>query len=288
VRDWECTFAGCDHAPAPPFRFLKNETGGTTAKIAAQDAKGHTYSVKFGAKVVPESFASRFVAALGYTVEPSYYVGPGRIEGVPRIHLVSSYVKRDGSFARARFQLRDLRELEFVKNSAWSLVDNPFTGSHQLAGLRTLLMLLSNWDIKDVRNGQESANTAVFRSSAGGRPELLYSFFDWGDTLGRWGGLMHRTRSDCSGFALETPEFIQGVRHGHVEWGYSGKRTADTTRGITVEDLRWVSPYLARITDTEIRTGLKASGATDRQTACWAGALEDRMRQIETVARSGR
>jgi hypothetical protein len=58
--------------------------------------------------------------------------------------------------------------------------------------------------------------------------------------------------------------------------------------GITIADLRWLAPYIERITDEEIRAGLKASGATDRQTACWAGGLEDRMRQVEAVARLGR
>ena len=99
---------------------------------------------------------------------------------------------------------------------------------------------------------------------------------------------MDRTRSDCSGFSLETPDFIKGVRGNVVEWGYIGKRTRDVTENITVDDLRWLAPFLERITPAEIRSGLKASGATDRQTACWAGALENRMRQIEAVARTGR
>ncbi len=286
-QDWACTFAGCDHAPAPPFRFLKTESGGSTAKISIKDANGRTFSVKFGGKVIPECFASRFVPAVGYTVEPSYFVGPGRIEGVPKLHLVDSFVKPDGTFARARFQLRDPRELEFRKDEAWSLVDNPFRGTPQLAGLRVVLILLSNWDIKDSRRGQDIANTAVFLSPNAGHPELLYSFFDWGSTLGRWGGIMNRTRSDCSGFALQTPAFITGVRNGVVQWGYTSKRT-DITQGITVADLRWLAPYLGAINAAEIRRGLKASGATDRQAVCWDGSLEDRIRQIQTVARLGR
>jgi hypothetical protein len=48
-----------------------------------------------------ECFGSRLLPAVGYTVEPSYFVGPGKIEGIPRLHLVSDFVKRDGSFARA-------------------------------------------------------------------------------------------------------------------------------------------------------------------------------------------
>jgi hypothetical protein len=287
-QDWECTFSGCDHAPAPPFRFVKADAGGTSAKVTIKDGHGRTYSVKFGGKVIAESFGSRFLPAVGYTVEPSYFVGPGRIEGIPRLHLVSDFVKRDGSFARARFQLRDSKELAFLPNHAWSLADNPFRGSPQLAGLRVVLMLLSNWDIKDARNGQTASNTGVFRSSDASRPELLYSFFDWGSTLGRWGGLVGRTRSDCSGFHYQTPEFITGVSGGVVRWGYQSKRTQDVTKGITVADLRWLAPYLNAIKPAEIRIGLKASGATDRQAACWEQALTERIHQIDTVVRTGR
>ncbi|HUB80487.1 MAG TPA: hypothetical protein VMB03_16900 [Bryobacteraceae bacterium] len=287
-QDWTCTFAGCDKAPVPPFRFIKADKGGTTAKVTIKDGKGRTYSVKFGGKVITECFGSRFLPAAGYTVEPSYLVGPGKIEGIPRLHLVTDFVKRDGRFERARFQLRDSRELTFLPNHAWSLADNPFRGSSQLAGLRVVLMLLSNWDIKDARDGQMASNTGVFRSPDPSRPELLYSFFDWGSTLGRWGGLMGRTRADCSGFFYQTPDFITGVDHGVVKWGYKSKRTKDVTKGITVADLRWLAPYLDAITPAQMRIGLKASGATDRQAACWEGALSGRIHQIDTVARTGK
>jgi hypothetical protein len=286
VQDWACGFAGCDHAPAAPFYFVKEDREGTTPKVSGKDARGRFWSVKFGSKAVPECFGSRFVAAMGYVVETSYYIESGRLEGATRLDRARRIVKPDGSFACARFQLRDEAALQFLKDHAWSLADNPFRGSHEFAGLRVLMMLLSNWDAKDSRNGQDEANTGVFRSAGSdGHPELLYSFFDWGSTLGRWGKLMRRDRSDCSGFVQDTPVFVTGVRDGVVAWGYSGKHEEDVKAGITLEDLRWLMPYLARITDEEIRAGLKACGATERQTACWAGGIEDRIRQLEAISR---
>jgi hypothetical protein len=288
-QDWVCGYRGCDFAPAPPFHLVRADTEGTTPKLLIRDAKGRHWDAKFGAKVIPECFSSRFVAALGYVVEPSYYVRSGRLEGVTHLDRVRRMVKSDGSFGPARFQLRDAKELKFLKDHAWSLKDNPFLGSSQFAGLRMVLMLLSNWDGKDSRDGQEEANTAAFQGPGptGQQPELLYSFFDWGSTLGRWGGLMRRTRSDCSGFVADTPHFVEGVQNGEVEFGYSGKHGEDVKAGISVEDVRWLAPYLQRIADADIRAGLKGSGATDRQTVCWAGALEDRIGQLEQVARTG-
>ena len=38
-------------------------------------------------------------------------------------------------------------------------------------------------------------------------------------------------------------------------------------------------------TDAEIRTGLAASGASDRQIVCWANALEQRIAQLQSIAK---
>lgn len=134
IQDWVCGFSGCDHAPAPPFRFVKEDLEGTSSKLSVNDAHGRSFSVKFGSKAVPESFASRFVTAVGYVLEPSYYVGRDKLENASRLHRARGFVKADGTFTHARFQLRDDKELEFLKGHAWSLGDNPFRGSHEFAG----------------------------------------------------------------------------------------------------------------------------------------------------------
>ena len=285
MENWTCGSAGCDHTPAPPFHFVKEDMRGTFPKLTIRDAKGRDWNVKFGGKVIPESFCSRFVAAIGYVVEPSYYVASGRLNDISRLHRARNFVTADGAFRRARFQLRDDKTLEFLKNRAWSLADNPFRGTHQFAGLRVVMMLLSNWDAKDSRQGQEGANTGIFRGPDG---EVLYSFFDWGSALGRWGKVMRRTRSDCAGFDADSPNLITGVHDNVVTWGYSGKHEDDIKDGITIEDLRWLAPYLGRITDEQIRAGLAASGATPRQASCWAEGLEYRIHAILAVARAGR
>ncbi len=283
VEDWKCGFEGCDYAPVAPFRFVKEEGEGTTPKLDVTDARGRSWNVKFGAKVITEPFGYRFVTAIGYLVEPSYYVPSGVIQGAPALHRAREFVRPDGSFRHARFQVRD-KKFEFVKDSAWSLADNPFRGTHEFAGLKILLMLLSNWDTKDERDVVEGPNTAVFRTNEGGGPVQFYSFFDWGSTLGRWGGLMRRDRSDCSGFAADTPKFVRSAHGGPIAWGYSGKHE-EVRSGITADDIRWLLQYLHRITPEEIQAGLKASGATDRQTACWSDSIQDRIRQLEAVAR---
>ena len=82
IDDWTCGPGGCDRFPGPPFQFVKEELFGTNPKLSVRDAKGRTWSVKFGAEVIPDCFAPRFLQALGYAGEPTYFIAEGKIVGV--------------------------------------------------------------------------------------------------------------------------------------------------------------------------------------------------------------
>lgn len=282
---WTCGPGGCERTPAPPFTFVKEDTGGTNPKVAVRDSHGLNWSIKFGGEAIPECFASRYVTALGYLAEPSYCIPSGTIEGAKNLKQAGRVIHKDGSFTKGRFQLRGEKDMVFLEHRFWSWIDNPFRGTHELAGLKIVLMLLSNWDLKDARDGEESNNN-IFRVTEGGGPPLLfYGVSDWGASLGRWGGVRRRDKSDCAGFTRDTPHFVQGVRQNEVEFSYSGKHAVDLKTGITVDDVRWLLPYLHRVTTAELRTGLKASGATERQTLCWSTAIVNRIQELQTVAR---
>jgi hypothetical protein len=280
LEDWTCGSGGCGNGPRPPFRFLENDLSGSSPKVSVSDANGRQWSAKFGAEVIPECFGARFVGALGYFTEPTYFVACGTIDDPAGLHRARRVVKKDGAFARARFQLRGEKDFEFLPGRTWSWTNNPFLGTRELAGLKITMMLLSNWDAKDSRDGSQSNNN-IFRGPSG----LMYSVYDWGASLGRWGGVFRRDQSDCSAYFLDSPQFVRGVENGEVEFGFIGKHGEDLKHGITVEDVRWLLPYLLRITPEQLRAGLKAAGATERQTACWAESIEARIRQLQAAAR---
>lgn len=284
VDHWTCGPGGCANTPAPPFQLVKEELSGSNPKVTVRDKNGRQWSAKFGAEVIPECFASRFVTALGYFAEPTYFVASGKLEGaaLAKLRRARRVIKPDGEFARARFEARGQPGLEFLKDRQWAWPDNPFRGSHELAGLKIVMMLLSNWDAKDAREDGDS-NTGVFRVTQAGRTATVYGVFDWGASLGRWGSACKRDQSDCAGFALDTPKFVRRTPNG-LDWGFSGKHAGDLT-DVTVDDLRWISPKLSAITDDQLIAGLKASGATDRQARCWTISLQNRIHQIADAAR---
>src|SRR5205807_3965265 len=140
-------------------------------------------------------------------------------------------------------------------------------------------MMLSFWDVKDAREGDDS-NNSIFRVPGDGEsPQLFYGVSDWGASLGRWGGPRRRGKSDCSGYTRDTPHFVKGVRQNLVEFGYTGKHN-DIKEGISTDDVRWLLRYLERVPADELRAGLKASGATERQSTCWSNAIENRVQEL--------
>ena len=74
------------------------------------------------------------------------------------------------------------------------------------------------------------------------------------------------------------------MRQNVVQLGFKRKHWQDLTAGISVDDVRWLLPYLKRITAADLRVGLNASGATRRQAACWADTIANRIQQLGEIS----
>jgi hypothetical protein len=279
---------GVDGAPAPPFRFVEEHATGSNPCLSVRDARGRVWRVKWGDEVRSESFAVRMVWAAGYYVESAYFVPEGEIEGAVELTRARSCVTEDCRFRDARFELDEEGVRKLFDEHGWSWDDNPFIGTHELAGMKIMLMLLSNWDNKDVRDVARGSNTAIFEHRLpDGTMEARYLIIDWGATMGKWGSPLTRSKWDCEGFASQNADFVRGVEGGVVQWGYTGQRTDEATEGVTVEDVRRLQRFIGRITDEQLREGLLVSGATDAEADCFTRALRERIEQLGRVCKLG-
>ena len=289
--DFEYGIGGVHLQPQPPFQFVDEDMSGTSAKINLTDSRGALWNVKWGREAKASLFCTRLVWACGYFVEPEYFVARGRIEGAHGLKRADSHVSRDGSFVNARFQLRS-GSPQYVEGRSWSWKNNPFRETPELQGLKILMLLVSNWDAKDARDmipipqggTQVDSNLGVFQDDSTGERRYLYLDDDWGASLGKWGGTLSWTKWDCQGFADQTKDFVKGVENGWLEWGFNGKHRKDLSSGISVDDVQWLLQYLGRITDEQIRSGLKASGATPKETNCYQRAIRRRIQRLQQMA----
>lgn len=273
---------GREGAPKPPFKFVEENLGGTSPKVKVTDALGREYSVKWGHEVHAECIATRIAWAAGYFVEPSYYVPSGVIVGAHDLKRARDRIDEAGQFKDARFELKvdtiDKRKDE----DSWTWLDNPFVGTKELNGLKIVVMLTSNWDNKDARDLRYGSNTAVYVVETDHGPEARYLITDWGASFGRWGHFLNREKWDMVGFVKQSPEFLE-VKGDRLDWGYAGQHTYDFKRDITKADVIWIRQYLSRITDDQLRAGMRASGATPEAVDGYTRALRTRIDELDEV-----
>ena len=276
---------GAAGAPVPPFQFIEEHLTGSQPCVSVCDTAGRRWRVKWGNEVNSENFAVRLVSACGYFAETTYYLPHGRIEGASALQRAGHCIGVDCLFKDARFELDDPEVRKHFEEHSWAWNDNPFLGTHQLQGLKILVMLLSDWDTKDRRDVARGSNTAIFEHRLGHRRrEARYLISDWGGSMGRWGSnIVTRGRWDIAGFEAQTPEFVVGVDGDSVRFGYVGQRTTDVAVGISVEDVRWLYTYLGRLQDAQLRAWLRASGATEEETERFTSALRQRITQLGRV-----
>jgi hypothetical protein len=296
---------GPGEPPQPPFHFMEEHDTGSQPCVSVRDATGREWRVKWGSEVRTETFGTRLAWALGYFSEQTHFVADGEIIDTHDLRRAKDCIDDQHRFTEARFELSESGVEKHFDAHSWAWNDNPFVGTHELNGLKILLMLLSNWDNKDVRDVARGSNTAIFEyplnadpaspksrarsKSARALTEARYLIIDWGAALGAWGNnVVQRGRWDVSAYAAQNESFITGVEaDGTVQWGYQGQRTADATEGITVESVRWFYRLAGQLTDEQLHNGFLASGATPDEAGYFTAAMRGRIDKLAEVAGAG-
>ena len=134
--------------PHGPFEFVKEDLNGTQPKFVIKDAGGVKWKLKLGDEARPETTASRIVWAAGYFVDEDYFIPDLVVRNVPvNIHRGEKFIEPDGLTHNARLK-RYLKGEE--KFGHWKWKENPFSGTRELDGLRVVMALINNWDLKDI------------------------------------------------------------------------------------------------------------------------------------------
>jgi len=281
TSEWTWGPGGPETAPRAPFKFVQEKLDGTNPKVEVRDAAGRLWTVKFGSEVHADTFVPRLLNALGYAAEPTFYVARGSIAETHDLKRARRFISRDGSFRSARFKLHERRPKKDSKQ-AWSWANNPFVGTHELGGLKILIMLVSNWDTKDARDPE--GNNEIIEPGESATP--WYAVTDWGASLGKSGGFLKRDRWDWNGYGAQNASFVRMAKNGTLDWGFKGKHGQDITAGVTVDDIRWLLPHLSRITDEDMESALTASGASTAVARYYARSIRERIVQLQDVAKS--
>jgi hypothetical protein len=161
-------------------------------------------------------------------------------------------------------------------------------GSRELNGLKIVMMLASNWDAKDSRDGPGESNNGTVRPVTAATSPAWYAVTDWGASFGRSGGYFRRDRWDWNAYRSQTRDFVRLTGDGSLTWGFKGKHARDITTGVGIEDVRWLVTHLSRVTDEGLEAGLTASGASVAVAREYTRLIRARINQLERIAESSK
>ncbi len=245
--------------------FIREETGGYSKKYRVKDAAGRTWVAKIGKEAQSETAASRLVWAAGYQAEITYLAPTATIEG-------------KGTFGNVRFEARPEG---YDRLEIWKWAQNPFANTRELRGLKLLMGMLENWDMKDDNN-----KIVYVPGANGAQGELRYIISDLGATFGKtdspggvssWLRQVRGTRNEPADFVSD--KFITRVEAGKVVLDYEGKNSK-LMRDISVEDARWLGTHLAKLSDEQIADTFRAANYTPDEVKLLAAAVRSRINEL--------
>jgi len=278
---------GKAHAPSSTtFTFVDEDRDGSNPKYNVKDSDGVKWKIKLGAEARPETAASRLVWAVGYFANEDYFLPELHVTGLPaHLRRGQNLVGPEGEMKNARLKRHAKGE---EKLGQWKWRDDPFTSSREWNGLRVLMALINNWDLKD-------ENNAIYDTA----PEHTYMISDLGASFGTTG---FNPRQDVS----------KGNLHNYKHSGFISKKT-DTYVNFDVpsrpailvffnpvefvermrlrwighhvprDDARWMGQLLARLSPAQIRDAFRAAGYQPDEIEGFAKVVEHRIAELTSL-----
>jgi len=239
--------------------FIEEKTGGWSTKYRVSDAAGNQWIAKIGKEAQPDTSANRLLWALGYETEIAYLVPRLTIEG-------------KGTFENVRLEARPK---DINRSGNWLWDDNPFKGTPEFQGLKILMVMINNWDIKDDNN-----EILATRGTTTG--DLRYIISDLGGSFGKTGGIISRSRNKPEDYVKA--KFIDKVNGNLIDFNYGGKMK-QVFENITVADARWLSNLLGRLSDEQIKDAFRAANYSASEVDDLARAFRQRINELSAVAK---
>jgi hypothetical protein len=218
------------------IEFIKEEKGGYSKKYRVRDASGREWVAKIGKEAQSETSAVRLLWGLGYLTEVNYLV--------PRVTIPGK-----GTFTNVRFEARPD---DWKRSGEWKWQQNPFTGTPELQGLKIMMALINNWDLKD-------SNNVIIKVK--GDDELRYAISDLGATFGHASTtpvLWRFTRSRNNPKNYSKSKFLEKVKGDRVVIHFGGKNRG-LMKDITVNDAHWMATWLSKLSDDQLRDAFRAA-----------------------------
>jgi hypothetical protein len=276
---------GKDGQPLAPFKFQSEDLNGTNPKFDATDANDTKWRVKLGDEARPEVVASRLLWAVGYFVNDDYLLESAKVQNLQLTRKAS--MASDGEIVDARFEKKPEGQ---QKIGIWTWKENPFTGTKEFNGLRVMMAVTNNWDLKDVNN-------AVFEDKNADRDIFLTS--DIGASFGTNGLSWSKGRSKGDAGTFEKSKFITRKTETEVDFAtpaapnpvlapnvksYQMRRDLEWIgRNIPIKDARWIASLLKQLSHQQLVDAFRAGGFRGEEIDRYVSVVEERIQELAAL-----
>jgi hypothetical protein len=256
---------GKEHQPGTSFKFIEESKSGTSPKFFVEDENGAKWKVKLGQEVKSETAATRLMWAAGYFVDEDYYRPQIRVQGMKPLSRGREYVSGHGLVRGARLERQGLGK----KLNNWSWDKNPFVGTREFNGLRVMMALINNWDLKEINNDILDVDGVSY-----------YEVVDLGASLGSTGNVFGRSKSVMKDY--EKSKFIQKVTPESVDFVFHTK-IESVGKSIPIADARWIGNRLGQLSQEQIRDCFRAAGYSANEVEGYARIVMQRIEALKKL-----
>jgi hypothetical protein len=253
-----------------------------------RDADGVKWTVKLGMEARPETAASRLVWSVGYFTNEDYFLPQIQVDGMPaHVKRGGKLIGPNGTMQNARLK-RHLSDEKDVENWQWRT--SPLAGTRELNGLKVMMALVNNWDLKDVNN-------KLYQTK--GTEEQKYVVSDLGASFGASGLTFPFRHSKDDLNSYKHSKFITRVSDDYVDFRTPSRPSliyffdpprffdriplASLTHHIPRGDARWIGHYLSLLSATQIQDAFRASGYNAQQVDAFSAVVETRIAALNDL-----
>jgi hypothetical protein len=273
---------GKAHQPGTHFKFIEESKSGSSPKFDVVDENGTKWKVKLGPEVKSETAATHLVWAAGYFTDEDYYRPEIRVEGMHRLSRGRKYVSKDGLVREVRLE----RHGDGKATENWSWYQNPYSNTREFNGLRVMMALINNWDLKEVNN-----DVLV------GGGESRYEVADLGASFGRTGKPFGRSKGVLKHYAKS--EFIQKVNPESVDLVMHSRplfltiinfpnyrfrtRMESVAKRIPLTDAKWMGDQLGQLSSEQISDCFRGAGFSPEEVEGYSRVLKLRIEALKKL-----
>jgi hypothetical protein len=275
---------GEERAPTGPFTFIREDVDGTQPKFEIEDGQGTRWKAKLGIEARSETAATRLVWAAGYFTDEDYYLPELKVEGLPTLKRGREYISGDGLVVGARLERKIPGE---KKVGGWSWLKNPFVGTREFNGLKVLMALINDWDLKEVNNSIYDEPDGVQR----------YVVSDLGASFGRNSNEYDRSKGDVDGYLRSS--FVKEVRPQEVDfvlqhypfWVSAARvvhfreygQMEQLVQHIPRSDVTWMGQLLGQLSDNQIGDAFRAAGFSAVEVDAYTAMIRARLAELHAL-----